>query len=367
MKPEGGEFSHLLDGSTIPASDTALRSIVARSHRHRERRLKGLTATATVIAVAAATVAGISTSGSSRPLKPAAAKESAGFLAPSTGSTSWTKQHRALGNAPKDLEWSAGSKSSAAEPSSRSPAGADICTVDGCPGSLPVAAGLLKRLFVRTVGDVTVRAFTEPFGIAQPLPLIPAQTGTGSSGGTTTATGATGSSSSSSPTGNPTGTTGANATGSTGAVVTPTRSCAANQALVVEVSNPGAVGEVTVPLPGIVVSSAAQPFELIDSSAVGVAESSPIEVVTMYVGPNVASVQASFSDGSTDEMTVVDAWAVLVDDGAAPLPANLTAYDGSGSSVGTAVVSNDDAIAEPDQCVAPFAVEPGAGASGSLK
>ncbi len=361
MTPEGGEFSHLLDASTVQASDTALRSIVARSRRHRERRLKGVTAAAIVIAVAAATVAGVTqaTSGSSKTLKRAATKQSAGFLAPSTGSISWTKKHRVLGAAPKGLEWSAASKSSssAAEPSSRPASAPEICTVDGCPGSLPVSVGPFKRLFVRTARDITVRAFSEPLSVAQPLPLLPPQTGTGASGGTTTGTGSTGSTSSTIPTSNPTG-------GSTGAVVTPVRSCVASQALVVEVSNPGAIGEVTVPLPGIVASSGAQPFELIDSSVVGVAESSPIEVVTTYIGPNVASAQASFSDGSTDQMTVVDGWAVLVDDGAAPLPADLTAYDSSGTSVGTAVVSSDDAIAEPDQCVV---VEPDARASGSSK
>lgn len=364
MTLEGGEFSHLLDDSDALASDRTLRSIVARSNRHRDRRLKAVTGTAVVLAVTAGTIAGVSATSGTSPTLRAATKHSSGFLNLSAGSTSWTKEHRTLGAAPKGLEWSATSKSSSisASPSARaatprtSIATPDLCTVDGCVESLPYPAGALQRLFVRTSGDVTVRAFKEPLNIAQPLPFVPAATATGASG-------ATGGSASS-----PTSTTAPNSTsssGATGAVITPIRSCEANEALVVEVSNPGAIGELTVPLPGIVSSGVAEPFALIDSSVVGVAESSPIEVITLYVGPNVNSVEASFSDGATDEMTATDGWAVLVDDGSAPLPANLTAFDSSGASIGTAMVSSDDAIAEPQQCFVSFPVEPNAGASGS--
>jgi len=54
-------------------------------------------------------------------------------------------------------------------------------------------------------------------------------------------------------------------------------------------------------------------------------------------------------------MTVTNGWAVLVDDGSSPLPATLTAFDGSGNSVGTATVSSDNAFAEPETCALPFA------------
>jgi hypothetical protein len=99
-----------------------------------------------------------------------------------------------------------------------------------------------------------------------------------------------------------------------------------------------------------------QPFQLIDSAVVGVAESSPIEVISVYVGSNATSVQASFSDGTSDQITVTDGWAVLVDDGSSPLPATVTALDGSGNNVGTATVSSDNAFAEPVACALPFAM-----------
>ncbi len=101
------------------------------------------------------------------------------------------------------------------------------------------------------------------------------------------------------------------------------------------------------------------PFQLVDSAVVGVAESSPIEVISVYVGLNANSVQANFSDGSSDQMTVTDGWAVLVDDGSSPLPATLTAFDGSGNSVGTATVSSDNAFAEPEACAVPFTATSG--------
>jgi hypothetical protein len=81
-------------------------------------------------------------------------------------------------------------------------------------------------------------------------------------------------------------------------------------------------------------------------------------VLAVYVSPNVNSVQAGFADGSSDQMTVNDGWAVLVDDGSAPLPATLTALDASGNVISKATVSSDDAIAEPEQCLSPVAVEP---------
>jgi hypothetical protein len=351
MESEGGEFSHLLDESDVAASDAVLRSIVVRSLRHRERRLKIVATTASVIAVAAASVAGVSeaTSGTSAPRNSIATKRHSGFVTPPPKNTRWTKQHHALGRAPAGLKWSAGSGSNSG--GSRPTVGPSICTVDGCYGSLPYASGPLQRLFVRTSGDITVRAFTESLIVAHPLPYVPTQSTTGNgsavvpSSSTTVATTTT--------------TTPSGASGEpTGGVITPIRSCEASQALLVEVSNPGAIGEVTVPLPGIVTSGSGQPFELINSTVVGVAESSPIEVLTVYLGPDASSVQASFSDGSSDTMLVTDGWAVLVNDGSAPLPVNLTAFDSSGASIGTAVVSSDDAVAEPESCL--LAVEPDA-------
>lgn len=358
MAPEDRELSHLLDHSDVPASNATLRSIVARSQRYRERRLKVVTATAIMLALGSASFAGITgaNSGTNAASGSLARNNASTSRNLAVGGTAWTKQHRAPGTAPKGLRWSttAEANSKAASPtagsaSSRSSAAAPaFCTVNGCPGYLYSPGGPLNRLFIRTVGDVTVRAFTETM-TPQPEPLISSSR---SATGSTVAP-----SSSSTTTTAPNSSTGSGQ-GSTGTALPVIESCDESQALVVEVSNPGAIGEVTVPLPGIVVSSAGQPFDLIDSSVVGVAESSPIEVLAVYVSPNVNSVQAGFADGSSDQMTVNDGWAVLVDDGSAPLPATLTAFDASGNVISKATVSSDDAIAEPEQCLSPFAVEP---------
>jgi hypothetical protein len=304
---EGGEFSHLLDETDVPASDAVLRSIVVRSLRHRERRLRTVAVTASVIAVAAAIAAGVAEATSGTPAtRPSAAR-----------SNSWTKRQFALGRAPKGLEWAATSKSgpNAFKPGIATP-GPDLCTVDGCSGYLPYPSSRLQSLFDRSSGDVTVRVFSEPLVVAPLVPYVPAQSTTGATGATPVTT-----------------------------------SCEASQALVVEVSNPGAIGEVTVPLPRIDSSSVSQPFDLIDSTVVGVAESSPIEVVTAYLGTNASSVRANFPDGWSDQMTVIHGWVVLVDDGTAPLPATLVALDGSGAAIHSATVSSDDEIAEAQQCV----------------
>ncbi len=370
MPPDEKELSHLLDHSDAVASNATLRSIVARSQRYRERRLKVVTATAIVLMLASVSFAGITgaNSGTNSASGSPAKKNASTNRNFSAAGTSWTKQHRALGAAPKGLRWSTASEanSKAASPtagsaSSKSSAAVPaFCTVDGCPGYLLTPSGPLTRLFIRTVGDVTVRAFTEPMNTTQPEPLI-SSPGSVPSGSTTVP------SSSSTTTTAPNSSTGSGE-GSTGTALPPIESCESTESLVVEVSNPGAIGEVTVALPGIVVSSVDQPFDLIESAAVGVAESSPIEVLAVYVSPNVNGVQASFADGSSDQMTVNDGWAVLVDDGSAPLPATLTALDASGNAIGKASVSSDEAIAEPAECLSPFAVEPSApvgGASGT--
>jgi hypothetical protein len=134
-----------------------------------------------------------------------------------------------------------------------------------------------------------------------------------------------------------------------------------SQQLQVEVSNSGAVGSVTVPLSSTPNSSTGQAFDVVDSSAVGVAEGSPMEVVTVHVGTNVTTVQASFSDGTSDQMSVVDGWAVLVDDAASPLPVTIEALDNTGLKIASASVNNADALAQPEACVVPLREAPLAG------
>ena len=216
--------------------------------------------------------------------------------------------------------------------------GADFCSVDGCGGAYPFNfAGPLTKLFIRTSGDVTVRAFEET--VPQVLPL--------SNGSLPTF---------SPPSSGSNAKTSANGTPTSIAPISPI--CETTQALVAEVSNPGAIGEVTVPLPQpSALSDLSQPFEAVDSSVVGVAEGSPIEVITVHVDANVNTVEASFSDGTSDEMSVADGWAVLVDDGNAPLPAMVTAFDSSGTTIGSATVTDDAAIAEPAECFLPLAAK----------
>ena len=393
MTSEDGELSHLLDRSGVLASDATLHSIVARSRHRRERRLKIVTTGAVVVALAAAGVAGITraTGGASSGSKSAAARQGSGFVKVSSRTIAWTEKQRALGAAPQGLRWSTSASSGSSSTKgtartatpSRATVPATYCAAAGCSVSSPVYAVPLTRQFVRTAGDVTVRAFTEALSVSRVEPLLPPKSGVSlkatvvapaaaavrrSAPDLTPATGSTGSSGVSGASG-ASGVTGAS--GATGVTITPVISCEPTEALLVEVSNPGAVGEITVSLPGDAAASAAQPFELIDSSVVGVAESSPIEVITVHVAPVVSSVQASFADGSSDEMTVSDGWAVLVDDGSAPLPADLTAFDSSGASVGTASVSSDDALAEPEQClglpVAPNTASPGSTAATTAK
>jgi hypothetical protein len=360
---QGAEFSHLLDQTDEPATSSTLASIVARSRRRRERRLKVITGVSIVVALAGASVAGITraTNGITATSK-TNATPSQDNRAPST-IPAWTKQHQTLGAAPKGLQWSllpaASAKAgvSSVAPNSVAPnaagtlPGADVCTAGSCGVRYPVDfGGPMTKLFIHTSSDVTARAFDEKtIGIAA---------GSGISSG------------SPSPASLPaSATTPSGATGSSAAPVQGTpiySSCESSQALVVEVSNPGAVGTITVSLPSISISEPGQPFNVIDSTAVGVAESTPIEVLTVHVASDVKSVQANFADGTSDQMNVIDGWAVVIDDGNAPLPATINALDGSGGTVGTASVNDADAIAQPQSCLVPFEHQPQLG-SGTVQ
>jgi len=85
-------------------------------------------------------------------------------------------------------------------------------------------------------------------------------------------------------------------------------SCAVTRSLIVEVSDAGAVGVVTVPLG----PSLGEPMTVLEDEVVGVAERSPIAVVVSHTAGSASAVRADFSGGGTDEMKVVDGWAVLV-------------------------------------------------------
>jgi hypothetical protein len=125
--------------------------------------------------------------------------------------------------------------------------------------------------------------------------------------------------------------------------------CEPTQYLVVEVSNPGAVGEVMVPLR---TAGTGATFQVVQSSVFGVAEGSPIEVVSAHLAASVTSVRASFAGGLTDEMAPKDGWVVFADDGSAPLPMTLNALNDAGRTLATATVTDDAATASPMACAA---------------
>jgi len=161
-----------------------------------------------------------------------------------------------------------------------------------CPTSLPfgpaISSVVIRHIFTRTTDGVTVRAFTSLWAAA-PLELVPVVT---DSGGTT-------SGHSSPPETRPGPTT-------VPTTVLPS-SCSVTRALIVEVSDAGAVGVVTVPLG----PAAAQPVNVLADQVVGGAEDSPMAIVVAHVTRSTTAVGATFAAGGRDEMTVVDGWAVL--------------------------------------------------------
>lgn len=236
---------------------------------------------------------------------------------------------------------STGRSSSDANIATTSPV-AGLCTIEACGTTYPVGLlGPLDKLFVRTLGDVTVRALKEttPNFVPGPYAL---------NGSTPPASSSTAPPSLSMP---------SSTSGSSAGVGPIYASCNSGHAPVVEVSNPGAVGTVTVPLPSISISEPGQPFEVIDSSAVGVVEASPGKVLTVHVAPDVSSLRASFSDGTSERMAVLSGWAVFADDDGTPLPATVAALDSSGNTIAIATI-NGDAIAQPETCLMPVEAQP---------
>ena len=246
------------------------------------------------------------------------------------------------------------------------------CTSSGCPSYGPygtLAGSVLTHLFTRTDDGVTVRAFMARWALA-PLDLVPVASGSGaaslgkSASGSAEGrdvTGASGTSIATStsrvPSSSPTvtatpGTTAPTPVSSTPVGPPPTRSdttttfltkpgsvtspstvvlpgsCDINQALIVEVSDVGAVGTVTVP----VASEVKEPIGALSDEVVGSAERAPMVVVVAHTSDQTATVRAEFAGGGQDEMTVVDGWAVLVH-----MPTQ-TAGGGSASQ-GTATMS----------------------------
>jgi hypothetical protein len=196
----------------------------------------------------------------------------------------------------------------------------------GLYGSLGNA--VLAHLFTRSDDGVTVRAFTATWGAA-PLEVYPIASGSSTplapsptpviTASTTTTTTTVG--------------TGPGSSVTTPPTLVPPESCGVKHGLVVEVSDAGAVGVVTVPLG----PSLARPIDVLSDEMVGIAEHSPIGVVVAHTSGPTAAVRAEFAGGGLDEMTVVDGWAVLVQE----LPASSgggTGRQGTATMAGQAEV-----------------------------
>ena len=340
--PARGELAALLN-----TNDTAgagpLVSIVARTRRRSLQRLRVITGVSLVVALAGVGVAigrgGTNASPSATSLiTPQASKPTS-----NSSATKWTSKSQAAGSAPVGLSWSStpstGSNTNSSTPHAAVPSkGAALCPVSLCGESTPSGFdGPLAPLFTRTSGDVSIRAFTQSMSL--PGSGVPAaqNTTSGNSG------------------------TGNSGTGNSGVLVSPNSpapACTTTQQLIVEVANPGAVGNIAVPLSLTSEPTSIGTFEVLDSSAVGVAEGTPMEVLALHVAQNVSTVKASFANGGSDQMTVVQGWAVLVDDGASPLPVTVEAFDTAGAQIATTTVTSDNALAQPAQCLVPIRLLP---------
>ena len=310
---DGPDLSHLLDdaNSEKPSRDV-LHGIVRRRRRLQARRARTAATLGLVIALAGAGV-GIGVSRQGGTTTSALPKHPNQLPTMSNRTAMTAPSPVSPGGAPEGLGWvNAGSgvgHSNLASPSPEATtggegsgelqvtstgAGTSLCSVWNCSPYSPyglIGDAVLRHLFTRTSDGVTVRAFTAVW-VAAPLELVP--TASGSSSTTTETPVTTGAEPSSSV-----------ATSSTRVLHV---SCAVTQALLVEVSDAGAVGVIAVPLG----PSLAQPIDVLSDQVVAVAEKSPIAVVVAHTAGQTAAVRAKFAVGGQDEMAVVDQWAVLV-------------------------------------------------------
>jgi hypothetical protein len=242
MEPEDIPVHDLLGvgGEPAPGPDE-LRAIVTRAGRKRW----GTAAVAATLALGLGLGVGFAVSGHSSP----ATQTATGPAAASGGSNGAGAPNLAIGSSNS----SSGSTSSAGAPVS--------------------AAPHLNKLFTRTAGVLTIRAFLLNFPQISGLPA----------------------------------------------------SCGVQGAhLQVEVSSANMVGIVGTGPIGV---DRTQPASAIWSEVVGTAEAAPTAVVTAATGASVAQVSMSFAGKTTDQMAPVQGWVAL----AVPVPSTLT----SGQTLGT--------------------------------
>jgi hypothetical protein len=310
---DGPDLSHLLDGEDADRpSPAVLDSIVRRHRRLRAQRARAAATLGLVLALAGAGVGiGLSHQGTTGTALRGGQRSSTTRPLPESSGPA-----EATGVAPAGLGWVATGSEADFGPEQLMPSGTTVpldlgvvptaalrvnvsgaassstngsCGVVSCP-DYAFGATTLQHLFTRTRDGVTVRAFAAEWAVA-PIALVPET----SSGGSGTKSGhssaGTGRRSGSDPPGS-----------------SRPESCALTRALLVEVSDAGAVGVVTVPLgPAL-----AEPLDVLADEVVGTAEHSPIAVVVAHVSGATRAVRAQFPAGGRDEMNVVDRWAVLV-------------------------------------------------------
>ncbi len=326
---DGPDLSHLLDDPNPERPSRELLDVIVRRRRRMQARRARTAATLGLVIALAGAGVGISLSRKGGTTMSASTKGPAQVPTMSnrisaTAPSPVSRSPVSSGNAPEGLGWvnaesTVGYSASALSPSPATIAGGQsggelhvtstgsgtsLCSVWNCSPNSPygsIGDAQVRHLFTRTSDGVTVRAFTAVW-VAAPLELVPTPSGSAS-----TATGP------SVPTATGPAATGPTVAEPTVSVATPpTRvtpvSCALTQALLVEVSDAGAVGVVTVPLG----PSVARPLNELSDQVVGVAEGSPITLVVAHTTGRTAAVRADFGAGGKDEMVVVDQWAVLV-------------------------------------------------------
>ncbi len=330
---DGPDLSHLLDDPRPEKpSREVLDGIVLRRRRIQARRARAAAVLGLVVALAGAGV-GVGLSRQGGGTVSALSKHPSQLPTMSNRISASAPSPASRGSAPPGLGWvetgsgvtpsvnvvspatakaSPGSASSGQLRVMSTSAGPaqSLCSVWNCSLYSPygsTSAARLRRLFTRTSDGITVRAFTAVW-VPAPLELVPISSGSGST--PVTATG--------------TGTANSVPTPSAGALP---ESCAITRALVVEVSDAGAVGVVTVPLGPAV----ARPMDVLADQVVGVAERSPIAVVVAHTTGQTRVVRADFAGGGKDVVAVVDKWAVLVHKSAAE-KAGRTGSQGSATS-----------------------------------
>ena len=319
----GPDLSHLLDGDDSERpSPAVLEGIVRRHRRLRARRARTAATLGLVLVVAGAGVGiGLSHQGAT---SSASGRSNSGPAAPRGSTLGPTSNHplppAPVGVVPTGLGWidtevglgpdaessmslkaapplrKAGRLQMTFEAPTSSGSASASCGTVGCPTLSPTELAIgdlpIHHLFNRTSDGITVRVFTAMWAVA-PLELVPTGSSAGSSGA---------------------GSAGGGSAGGGAAAAARSPSCLLNRILVVEVSDAGAVGLVTVPLG----PSAARPFDVVADQVIGLREGSPIAVVVVHTTAVASAARAEFAAGGSDQMSVVDGWAVLVRKLAAP-------------------------------------------------